>query len=91
MDIGFLQLLFRAGSGTIGLELGRTVSLLKNMGRRIISEEIISLRRKFLRIISISFQITDPQHDLLQNGGVKIIIDILSLTAVSYEIGLLQN
>ena len=32
VDVGFLQLLFRTGSGTVGLELGRTVSLLKKMG-----------------------------------------------------------
>ena len=35
MDIGFIKLLFRTGCGTVGLKLGRTVSLLKNMGRRI--------------------------------------------------------
>ena len=35
MDIGFLQLLFRTGSRTVGLELGGMVCFLKQMGRRI--------------------------------------------------------
>ena len=36
-----------------------------------------------------SFQIRDPEHDLLQNGGVQFVEDVFALPGVLDEVGFL--
>ena len=40
---------------------------------------------------SFSFQIRDPEHDLLQNGGIQLVVDKLALPLIPDQIRFLEN
>ena len=61
----------------------------KTIGSKVTIDERISVHLYFFVIVIFSFQVCNPEHDVLEHRGVELVVNKFALSLVANEVGFL--